>query len=1607
MSLWEDIFGSTVKGQLKKAKNKTAAPARDEAPLTASPALLQRAAGQQGPSFMEEAGSFFKPAGVFGKNLADMVLSPGETTGFTDLVRHRKDYRDTLPTMNPAEAMAGDRMPSLAPLASAVGHGLNYLSHGANTVAEAPTPASYLPPVQLARAVMHPADTWNRVFHGTNPGDGDLGAVLGSRGAEKWQGAQDQIDRVAAVNKTKPLAQRLSAGTPAEQYFNPESPDIFSAGQDAGLSAPDSLLMSLLNPMETLSGEGGEALAGKLAGANKVRKAINTVGRVMDPVTLGMDAVGHVAGKAATAIHDWRLPGKAVPLSTDEIARRAGLDANDMRRYAQGDAALPPDEVDHLLTHFEAPPAGDAVAARIQGLTDGLSTSKLGTPEWEAAIRNAPRETTPTGDATAGHIQGLLDETSQGLAQQRPIDTAIGDATAGRVEQLASGHQDEVDQALSHFDNTPMQPLSHFDGTPLQGGEIGQAAQDLGHGIPGEAPGSPRPGLVEPGAAPLTSAGSPAVGLVDSLPTPGAAEVASDAGGSLSQHWPDLTAENVLNSSAKITGQADGMVKLSVNPVMDWVKGLGNFARGDTMMGAQAAVNKSVDSAIASSKVLTDFRYTLKRVFSTEPGRVGAELGDKVNEFSMQRNGIMRRAADTIYEQLKTGDDKQRAVMQSYMNGSMTKQDAGKFLSPDFISAADSVRYMMDKAGNDYVATSLGLEKDYLAQASLAEKDLIRQVYETFDNTRTNVGFNAKTQKPIMRGRKKVLLTAQASHAQPVIDKAVALVDGAMSRMTAQGFVKDGRIVDMGLDMGAWINNLGKYEPRMYKAIQYGVDLSQPGGAMAFIDAIDARQAGVADILNQARAASGLPPVAHVPISDDLRQFILAHYTGDGAGWSRGVAEEAGRFMKRKELSQEMRDILGPLVNPAYTYMKGVQHVHLMENTMKMRRWVANSEDLVSRVGETVEDFMKRTNTDMKDIAFDFSANPQYASQVGALGGRFIHRDAANLMASTGIVPHLTGPDALDYYKSVSRGWLAVVKVLANPVAHSKQNLENALTVYQNAGLRGVKDMMDGFKDVRGKSQDYLEARDAGLFSAGHDEHMFEHVDTATMPEFTYDGNEMHLAQIARGTDWLSAVADQARKAYSTAKNTIGNKVNAAGAAYAFGDDVAKLAMYKHYKAQGFPPIEAAKKAADNIYTGTANTAYERFMAGLGTRSTQLDRGARNPWYGRAEVLGAVTQQTFFGAQRFAWEQGIKGLAGIKAGANWMPMTDPGKAARVWGLMMGAYGMGEMMKHYSGEAPGADFKNKPDWMRGLLPMQMKLPSQFSQMISGPGQHDWLDYSSIAPQGQMSQGRFSVGSGKMSTLTDNAVSTFVPLGATVMGMASSNPSESGSNAPLNPLLKIFVEQALDKDTFTGRKITTQPGGRFAHAWRNLLPDWMPNPAGLMEAIHSMPDNPRDPQQWQEMGRTALQGLASESPSLASRIIAGAANSYDYWALGNQLATSRRILDNKGRQVYLAKALVPFLGVKIVSQAEGEADKSRARAQHAIVAQMKKELGDRIRNMQGKQRDDAILQYRKTAAEIMSGKPTPRFYEGAGDTLTNLVNAARGILSKQNSDKGLET
>lgn len=1725
MADWSEILGPVARAGTRRGNGKQSNKSYEA--LSASPELLRRAAKPRSlfETALHEAGAFFHPAGVLAKNAVDFVAHPidnlpfvgkGNTEGLGQILRAVKaSQQQPMPEVNPShpllaqlgeaaqvEAWSNAQLPSIDPVldiagkaASKTQQGLDLLERGRKDARVPPMAraALNLPPVRLLGALAHPKDTWSQIFNGTNSDDGDLNAVLGSRGQELWQPLQHDVQRVQEAQRgdDRPYVQRVAdAALPgsAAQYFDPQAADIASTASEAGFSPADSIGLSLLNPLEWLNAESGGTLAKKLRDAGKTgrlakaiighgaaapgvtaplldklntaRRAVNQAGRLMDPVSLGLDAAGSAVAKAKSV--DWKLPGgkKSAAPTLEELQRLSGVEAEDFaKRLAEVQAADSPGWAE-LLEDGASPAsrndwedlAQSPYESSIEAATEGQAVprarsipaaaeSELGLPlqgsapdtlldeamqaaeqqDYLQAFRHQQEARSAALDAGVGaklstksnlplvdvedvirwgdfepggraetDLEALLRASDPGSANPSPA--SFDPLHTGQLSQNAV---EAVTRASQSWEVLLRREGSEASVATRQAGE--QFAADLAQqgaaseaGIEAKLAGlSPRvlpemegagqrlaPSLEEALKASDPGVANPNPVSFDPLSAGAVSPSALDA------VRPSSSWESLLSDTASVPAVSKSQqgIKLYSNPfdvgaVWSGLQDL-SYSVGQVMRGLEARVGAAFSARVTASPILDRIQTGLKRVFSENFGVLAPEVGARISDASLAANAIRRTALETVAPVLETASASERHALMNYMARKIDRKEAAQLGLPvQLMDAGDGVRALMDDASDSLMATQLNLDKRFLADASTEGKELIRSLVESY---RKPMNRNATLKAA------REALAAGTTYNAAFVSKAENLIDAGLQQMERQGLVDAaGNIVDMGLPMAAYIKNRGTYSPRLYKMFEYGVDLRSPRAASEFLDALEARHSAIA-------AEAGVP---HKPFPQEFRSFVLAHYSG-GATPSAAARAEAGRLMKRKDLSQEMLSVLGPIANPSYAYAKGVADVQLLNNTLKLRRWVAGQDRFVSRPGETVEAFIQRTGFKEHDIAYDFATNQEYASRAGALKGRFIHRDMADLLAATGTIPHLAGADALDKLKETLRIVPSLSWVILNPSSHFRQLYQNTVGVWGVSGLSAFRDIPAAFREMRGKAGQYLEARDAGLFSAGHDANLWQHLGVEDIPEFTFDGNQHVLAKLGRLSGYFSTLFENAGKAYGTAKNGARKVANKAGDAFGASDDLAKLALYKHFRRAGDAPTQAVERVRSELYIGAKNSRYEQFMSGKSIRRTYYDRGASLP-NGAGTMLegaGLIHMNPFFGASRFLWEQAWRNAAGVAAG-HWMPLTDPARLARNATLMASLYGLHELSKYASGVTGEQESLERPDYMRPIMPTFTMLPPQMSQLISDDGSHDWLDWSSLHPFGAPSQGKWDVKSNSMSGLAGNLAGTFIP-GAGTFSKFTGDGANDGLNPMLKPLLEVFRD---NRDSFSGRAIYPEQMGMqakvrpaMAHLWRSYAPPWAPNPLGLAQALTALPSDPKDSEQWENMVRAGMQGLANDSGHQFSKAAAAIVNSWDYWwsENGGKLEASRRITDYRGRIPYLAKTMADIAGFRIETRAAGEMEALRVRRRKAVVAGIKREYAEQMRNLSGgalatkkAERDDAVR-------TVMSGQPDPRWYdEGPSDTLQN--------------------
>ena len=116
-----------------------------------------------------------------------------------------------------------------------------------------------------------------------------------------------------------------------------------------------------------------------------------------------------------------------------------------------------------------------------------------------------------------------------------------------------------------------------------------------------------------------------------------------------------------------------------------------------------------------------------------------------------------------------------------------------------------------------------------------------------------------------------------------------------------------------------------------------------------------------------------------------------------------------------------------------------------------------------------------------------------------------------------------------------------------------------------------------------------------------------------------------------------------------------------------------------------------------------------------------------------------------------------------------------------------------------------------------------------------------------------------------------------------------------------------------------------------------------------------------------------------------------NSIDYARLGKEVSDSRRILDYRGRDQFMGKVFADLLGIRIESRMAGEISRQRNNTKKVLMAEKTREYNQAIRNARGEKRTQLTREFQRERQALLSSKPSLRWYESAGDSFLNALNA----------------
>ena len=1031
--------------------------------------------------------------------------------------------------------------------------------------------------------------------------------------------------------------------------------------------------------------------------------------------------------------------------------------------------------------------------------------------------------------------------------------------------------------------------------------------------------------------------------------------------------------------------KVQGKVKLnaSVGGVEEVLNAIPGMVTGKTMAKFEKWVESAAPKALAQAEKLPLIERVIragKSTFTTSQGIVPMEVGRAIEAMHQEADSFSRAVVDTFHS-VSQGDLRpilgrdavhsvldapQKELLRKHMTGApqanglpitpKVLENAG--IHPDFIDAARVVRALQDKATDELLSEQWNLPRDWFGKLQGEQRKMVQSLAES-------------ARKPMIRASfdKGVQAKDAAFYAE-----AKAIVDNAVDELEARGLLTDeGLPVDMLLPFGPALTNRGKYDPRSYTFFETGVP---DGDIKAYLDAKEA-QLGK-------------------PIAKELRDFIQVNY-GNRAS-SKAVFNEASRLKARKDIPLELKEILTEIQDPIYTFSKGIYQVNQLRNKLEFRRWAAAKENFVSRGGESLEEFIARTKHDATDIiALDEGNIGTIGTKVnfGALRGRFIHKDFADSLVLGHIIPTLgEGPGF------VGKGWDAITDrwkywhTVANPSSHARQAQQNIGAIFDVAGFKGLSKLPDAWTEYFARGDRYAEARRAGLFQGKYIGELANFIDDAAWREMNKKGL---FGQFELAIEKIPAIGNFFADAINAARTKTGI---AAEELWQASDDIARLALFNHFRSNGYEALEAAKLARSEVYLGAKNTPLQNFLRGKG-----VSRGKFLP--SKTDRLGdvasAVFAAPFISASMHLSMMGMRSMLGVRAG-HWMPGTDPMRAARSMGVMMGMQWMNEKVRAANGMSTQEEIEARPRHLFPLLPTFLNVPDTVMELIDDKGRRGYVNMAYMFALGNMAEGGFDAEAGRM------------------YDIFSPKPGGMKLNVPmvgqigLHPVLQTVAESLSGKNFFLDSELYARSDDfserlrkGTSHAWRQIFPVWAPNaltaPAALMDAIRY--DGGKDGKNsFREFVGQFLQGIANDGGHLASKGASAIFNSFDYWWEQNygKFDEAMRVQDYSKREYYLAKFFLDAVGLKVDSTTKADMKRRDSAARRAAIASGNSELKKKLAKTSNPQtRRQLQRDFADMVKRVKKGKPEPRLYDQySSDTLWNVMQAitqSKGLRNKE--------
>lgn len=412
MSLWEELARSATKGAVRRGltQQQSKAPQRD-AKLTYDKRALRQAADEinafdssAAGALLSNVSSLFRPAGVAGRrilgeeNTRNIAKSWKQQSDEGRKFEADKDMRRALSWTQGMEfGMPSDNALRDLPNLNLI-EGVGEL---AGSAGRAYRNAVYGPPAQDVL---------------TDKAKRRLAEIKANEAAQAQRIAQ--LDKGYDQNLIERMAERVIAPVAPDtaEMFQRRQKDIADIAMEEGWTGSGAIVGSLLNPLEWPNAESKVERAAKLKSAGKARKAINEAGKFLDPVQVGLDAVGDIAKplREEMAARAWeaRRAKQAKPATQSTGKVQQGLE-----RVLEMEPGAVARSVDNV-----APVADDGVKPLWQALVD----------DYEAALRPAK----------------AIDDAPPAVASAADIDWSVPGAKPRFTVEAPSIETPRVDESL-------------------------------------------------------------------------------------------------------------------------------------------------------------------------------------------------------------------------------------------------------------------------------------------------------------------------------------------------------------------------------------------------------------------------------------------------------------------------------------------------------------------------------------------------------------------------------------------------------------------------------------------------------------------------------------------------------------------------------------------------------------------------------------------------------------------------------------------------------------------------------------------------------------------------------------------------------------------------------------------------------------------------------------------------------------------------------------------------------------------------------------------------------------------------------------------------------